>query len=308
MQIKERIPVSLEPNFDGETRVTALNESPIRGVGEDCLVIIHAPANSALGMRFVLNKPAITIGRNHDNDIILPSDCVSRRHGRIELRDDQFHVVDLNSTNGTYSNDAQTPVSEHCLKRGDQIKIGDTIFKYLSGMDVEAQYHEIIFQMTITDGLTNLSNRKQLDQLLIDEISRSRRHARAVSVLMIDIDHFKKINDTYGHLAGDTVLRSLAGRMQKRLRPHDKLGRYGGEEFCAILPETSLSSAAHIAEQLRTMTSGDVFVAEGKQINVTISIGIATLVDAMGMEDLYRRADEMLYLAKRNGRNQTRFE
>jgi diguanylate cyclase (GGDEF)-like protein len=293
----------VDSDYDIQTRVTGLDQMKLKHVGEDCLVVIHAPVQSALGRRHVLNRPIMTIGRGRDNDIVLPSDCVSRKHAQLEHRPEALYVVDLASTNGTFINDDLKTVREHKLRRGDQLTIGDTIFKFLSGSDVEAQYHEIVFRMAITDGLTNLSNRKQLDNLLSEEIPRAQRHGRDLSLLMFDIDHFKSINDTYGHLTGDTVLRGLAALLQKRLRPNDKLGRYGGEEFCAILPETALPSAAVIADELRSLVAEHPFTAEGKDIRVTVSIGAACLQADMTMEQLYKRADDMLYQAKRSGRN-----
>ena len=293
----------MDSDYDIQTRVTGLDQLKLKHVGEDCLVIIHAPVQSALGRRHVMNRPVTTIGRGRDNDIVLPSDCVSRRHSQLEHRPDGLYVTDLDSTNGTFINDDPKLTTEHRLRRGDQFTVGDTIFKFLSGSDVEAQYHEIVFRMAITDGLTNLSNRKQLDNLLTEEIPRAQRHGRDLSLLMFDIDHFKTINDTYGHLTGDSVLRGLSLILQKRLRPNDKLGRYGGEEFCAILPETSLASAARIADELRCMVAAHSFNAEGKEIRVTVSIGAACLSPGMTMEQLYKGADEKLYLAKRSGRN-----
>lgn len=293
----------MDSDYDIQTRVTGLDQLKLKHVGEDCLVIIHAPVQSVLGRRHVLNRAVTTIGRGRDNDIVLPSDCVSRKHAQLEHRADALYVMDLESTNGTFINDDPKLSQEHRLRRGDQLTVGDTIFKFLSGSDVEAQYHEIVFRMAITDGLTNLSNRKQLDNLLTEEIPRAQRHGRDLALLMLDIDHFKTINDTYGHLTGDTVLRGLSSILQKRLRPNDKLGRYGGEEFCAILPETSLESAALIAEELRAMVAAHSFNAEGKEIHVTISIGAACLVPSMTMEQLYKGADEKLYQAKRSGRN-----
>ena len=293
----------MESDYDVKTRVTGLDELRMPRSGLACLVVIHAPVQTDLGKRYVLDKDVTTIGRGRDNDIVLPSDCVSRRHSRLERRNESLHVVDLQSTNGTYINDEPSPVKDRALARGDQLKIGDTIFKYLSGSDIEVQYHEILFRMTVTDGLTNLCNRKQLDATLHEEIPRARRHSRDLSVLMLDIDHFKHINDTYGHLAGDSVLRGLATMLQKRLRPNDRLGRYGGEEFCAILPETALANAAKIGEELRALVEAHAFVAEDKRINVTISIGVGCLGDGMDIADLYRCADEMLYQAKRTGRN-----
>jgi diguanylate cyclase len=120
---------------------------------------------------------------------------------------------------------------------------------------------------------------------------------------MFDIDHFKRVNDTYGHLTGDSVLRGVASILEKRLRPNDRLGRYGGEEFCAVLPETPAASAARIAEELRALIEEHAFVSDEREVHVTISIGGATLREDMHVHDLYRAADEMLYKAKREGRN-----
>ncbi len=286
-----------------KTRVTGLDSLPLRRSGADCLVVIHSPSEAELGRRHILDRPVTTIGRGKDNDIVLPSDCVSRRHVRLEHRPEGLILVDLASTNGTFINDDFRASGEYPLKCGDQLKVGDTIFKLLSGSDVESQYHEIIFRMTVTDGLTNLSNRKRLDAMLAEEISRATRHDRPLAVLMLDIDRFKSINDTHGHLAGDSVLRGLASILQRRLRPNDKLGRYGGEEFCAILPETDLPSAVAIAEELRALVAAHRFAAEGKEIQVTISIGAAVLEGAMQAEGLYKSADDRLYDAKRTGRN-----
>jgi len=293
----------VDTDFDVKTRVTGLDELKVRHLGEGCLVVIHAPVQNVLGRRYILDKDTTSIGRGRSNDIVLPSDCVSRRHARLEQRGGNVFVVDLASTNGTFINDDSHAVRERQLQRGDRLKVGDTIFKYLAGSDIELQYHEILFRMTVTDGLTDLANRKQLDTLLEEEIPRARRHGRDLSLLMIDIDHFKSINDTHGHLTGDSVLRGLAAILQRRLRPTDRLGRYGGEEFCAILPETSLHSAAKIGEELRALVEAHAFVAEDKDIRVTVSVGAGCLKDGMTLPDLYRAADEMLYKAKRNGRN-----
>lgn len=293
----------MDSDYDIQTRVTGLDELKVRRPGEACLVVIHAPVQNDLGRRYVLDKDTTSVGRGRDNDIVLPSDCVSRRHARLERRAGTLFVVDLASTNGTFINDDAHSVRERQLERGDRLKVGDTIFKYLSGSDIELQYHEIIFRMTVTDGLTDLANRKQLDALLEEEIPRARRHNRDLSLLMIDIDYFKNINDTHGHLTGDSVLRGLAAILQRRLRPNDKLGRYGGEEFCAILPETSVHNAAKIGEELRALVEAYAFVAEDKNIRVTISVGAGALQEGMTLPDLYRCADEMLYKAKRTGRN-----
>lgn len=291
---------------DVSTRVTRLAWStevePVAS-GDDCLVIIYTAVATELGRRHMLHRPLTTIGRGSNNDIVVPSDAVSRSHANLERRGTEFFIRDLNSTNGTFINNEPARVREWRLNRGDQIRIGDTVFKYLAGSDIETQYHAVIGQMAVTDGLTNLCNRKRLDALLIEEVLRANRHNRELSLLMLDIDHFKLINENYGHLAGDRVLSGLAPLLQQRLRPNDKLGRYGGEEFCAILPETSLHGAAHVAEALRSVVAGQAFAAEDKLLSVTVSIGAAAYQPPMGFEDMYRAADRMLHQAKQMGRD-----
>lgn len=303
LQCPQRDRFAVDAEYELQTRVTRLDGLRVQRTGEDCLVVIYAPSSSELGRRYVLSLPSVAIGRGRDNDIVLKSDCVSRRHARLERRPDGVYLIDVGSTNGTFVNDDAQRVKERRLRRGDQFSIGDTIFKFLTGDDVEAQYHDIVFRMAITDGLTNLANRKQLDAVLAEEVPRAQRQGRHLSLLMIDIDHFKSINDNYGHLTGDSVLRGVAAALQKRIRPSDKLARYGGEEFCLVLPETSLSAAVRIAEDLRSLVASQVFMAEGQELRVTVSIGAAQLAPVMTVTQLYAAADEMLYKAKNAGRN-----
>jgi len=288
---------------DEKTRVTGLEEMQLPTTGEDCLVVIHTAVETELGRRYVLGESVTTIGRGSSNDVVVSSDAVSRHHAQLERRGTEFMVSDLQSTNGTFiNNERQRPFNAR-LNRGDQIRVGDTVFKFLSGSDIEAQYHAVIGHMAVTDGLSNLANRKHIDSLLSEEIQRAHRHGRALSVLMLDIDHFKTINDVHGHLAGDRVIAGMAILLRQRLRAGDKLGRYGGEEFCAILPETDLSNAVTIAETLRTMVATHPFPIEAQRLTITVSIGAAELKPKMQCTDIYAAADEMLYRAKGEGRN-----
>jgi len=291
---------------DIKTRVTPLEELklPQKG-GQDCLVVIYSSDARMFGKRHVLGSEPVTCGRGSENTVVLENDSVSRRHCRIEKRGRSYHVRDLNSTNGTYVNDEL--VTDYQLRRGDQVKIGDTIFKFLSGSDMEAQYHEVIYRMTIVDGLTQVNNKRYLLETLEREIPRGRRHDRPLTLVMFDIDHFKHINDTYGHLAGDYVLKEMAQLVKNRLRPDDIIGRYGGEEFAIVLPETDLEGAVHIAEELRTLIERHPFVFEQERINVTVSLGAAQLTDEMDVLRFIKAADERLYAAKREGRNRTRY-
>lgn len=286
---------------DIKTRVTPLEELRPQKGGQDCLVVIYSSDQRQFGKRYVLGDEPLTVGRGQENRLVLDNDSVSRRHCRIERRNTSWYVVDLDSTNGTYVNDTQ--VTEYQMRRGDQVKIGDTIVKFLSGSDLEAQYHETIYRMTIIDGLTQIHNKRYLMETLEREIPRARRHARPLAVVMFDIDHFKGINDNYGHLAGDYVLKELATLVKSRLRPDDIVGRYGGEEFCALLPETSLSGAASIAEDLRRRVQERRFVFEGETIPVTVSLGCAELAGDQDVLLLVKAADDKLYEAKRSGRN-----
>jgi diguanylate cyclase (GGDEF)-like protein len=292
---------------DEKTRVTAIVQKPLAGAegspkGSDCLVVIYTKEPSLLGRRFVLDSSPIRIGRGTENQIVLEGDSVSRRHAHFDQRSGAWWCVDDGSTNGSYVNDEQI-MREARLGNGDRIKIGPTIFKFLSGQDVESQYHEEIYRMTIIDGLTQVHVKRYLLEALDKEVMRARRHVRDLSFLMLDIDHFKKINDVHGHLAGDYVLKEVARLIQHRIRRDEVLARYGGEEFAIILPETNLEGARALAEGLRERIEQSRFVFQGEIIRVTISIGGALLEDDAVSTDLIGRADEKLYAAKRAGRN-----
>jgi two-component system cell cycle response regulator len=291
--------------FDEKTRVTQVvhRPPPEDAAGNDCLVVIYAKETGLLGKRFVLDSAVVTVGRGADNSVVLEGDSVSRRHAHFERRGAQWYVVDDGSTNGTYVNEDQIP-HEQMLQNADRIKVGPTILKYLSGADAEAKYHEEIYRMTIIDGLTQIHNKRYLQEALDREVLRARRHDREMSVLMFDIDFFKRINDQYGHLAGDHVLRELARVVQDRIRREEVFARYGGEEFAILLPETSLEGAVSLAESLRSRVAEHRFVFQAEAIPVTISIGCAMLAPGDRVaSDLIQRVDEKLYEAKRTGRN-----
>ncbi|HEV2332969.1 MAG TPA: diguanylate cyclase, partial [Gammaproteobacteria bacterium] len=160
--------------------------------------------------------------------------------------------------------------------------------------------------LATTDGLTRLYNRRTFLQRAESEFERSRRYQRPLTVMMLDVDHFKAVNDTHGHEVGDRVLRLLADECRRNLRQQDVLGRYGGEEFVAFLPETSASVALDVAERLRKSVEGLSVAAEHGAIHMTMSIGIATMNRAHpDVSALIITADQALYQAKQRGRNQT---
>jgi two-component system cell cycle response regulator len=289
---------------DEKTRVTQVVQAPPpdNGSGSDCLVVIYTAEPGLLGKRFVLDRSPLRVGRGNDNHIVLEGDSVSRRHAHFERRSGAWYAVDDGSTNGTYLNEEQIS-REALLNNGDRIKVGPSILKFLSGADAEAKYHEEIYRMTIIDGLTQIHNKRSLFETLEKELLRARRYERDLSLLMFDIDFFKRINDQYGHLAGDYVLRELARIVQDRIRRDEMFARYGGEEFVVLLPETPLAGATALAENLRARVASHSFVFQGERIPVTISIGAALLQEDRTAADLIQRADEKLYEAKRGGRN-----
>jgi two-component system cell cycle response regulator len=249
-----------------------------------------------------LPRAGAIIGRDSDCGIVLEDTDVSRRHASIELKGDVYMFRDLGSRNGSLVNDRR--VTELPLQSGDRIAIGQVILKFLRGYDVETQYHETIYAMTISDALTGVPNRRYLMEALRREIVRSHRHRRPLSVAMIDIDHFKKINDRFGHLSGDAVLREICARFRAAVRADEVFARFGGEEFVLVLPESTPEQAREMAERLRGLASGKPVAVNAASIPVTVSVGLAfTQGEDLSAEDLIARADKKLYDAKTTGRN-----
>ncbi|MBI5518176.1 MAG: GGDEF domain-containing protein [Deltaproteobacteria bacterium] len=269
-----------------------------------CLVVMHG---LRLGYQHPLDLRPVLIGRANTCDFQIDEESVSRQHARLDPSANGLdHTVrDLGSTNGTYVNDQ--PVTERLLAHGDRVQIGRTVLKYLAGGHIESVYLEEIHRLVTTDGLTNIGNRRAFDDALSRDLSRARRYDRPLSLLMVDIDHFKKVNDRYGHLAGDAVLRQLAVLLKNNLRRDDMVARYGGEEFGVILPEIDRAGAVVTADKLRRLVAIQQFQYDGVDIPLTVSVGVATRgprdTDA---QELVRRADELLYDAKTQGRNKVR--
>jgi diguanylate cyclase (GGDEF)-like protein len=208
---------------------------------------------------------------------------------------------DVGSTNGTYVNDEL--VDEYVLDEGDYIKVGRCILKFLTGGNIEHAYHEEIYRLTTIDGLTQVFNKRYFLETLDREVGRAQRYRRQLSLMIFDIDKFKDINDSMGHLAGDSVLKQLASVVKKSIRRDDVLARYGGEEFAIILPEMGLSNALVVAEKIRSLVEKTVFRFEDERIPVTVSVGVATLEMDWTAEVFIKEADTNLYKAKRAGRN-----
>ena len=251
-----------------------------------------------------LPEMGVIMGRDADCGVILDDQDVSRKHASIESdAGHAFFIRDLNSTNGTLVNDKK--VERNVLESGDLIRVGKTVLKFLRGNNIERQYYETVYSMMINDGLTGIPNKRYLQEAVQRELTRSQRHNRPLSLAVLDIDHFKKINDTYGHLSGDAVLRELSRRISKAVRRDEVFARYGGEEFVVLLPESTLEQASQFAERIRTLICSEPMEVQGTHIPVTVSIGVSHTAgdQSISAEKLFAVADGKLYEAKASGRN-----
>ena len=271
---------------------------------EACVVKIYhgGEATADLGRRYLLDRE-IGVGRDPSNTVCLEMDNVSRRHARFFVEGGVCYVEDLRSTNGTFVGEKEVVGGPATLTNGDLVKVGSAIFKFISGGNIEALCYEELYQVATHDGLTKIYNRRYFTDLFERELARAVRRGHQLSLVLFDIDHFKSINDTYGHLAGDQVLKGLSDAVQQRVRRDEVFARTGGEEFALLLPETDCRRAAAVAEDIRELVEHTEVLFEGQKIRVTISLGVAELTDQSAPEEFLKIADERLYQAKESGRN-----
>ncbi len=278
-------------------------QQPISTGRYACLVHIY-PSGPEMGQRYSLGETPLIIGRCDDCDIPIQDRSISRNHARIDPTPDGVYVSDLVSTNGTFINDRPIKGTQ-VINDGDYLRVGNCIYRFLAGGNIESEYHEELYRLTIVDGLTKIHNRRYLFDFLDRELIRSARHARPLAFLLFDIDRFKAVNDKIGHLAGDFALRELSAIIRTMIRREDLFARYGGEEFAAVLVETPLEEARLFAQRLREMVERHTFRFEQQVFRVTISIGVTCTAGdtSMTTKDLIHIADRRLYEAKLAGRN-----
>lgn len=285
----------------------------MRKRGRVIVRIVHATLiiieGAEIGKQFFLRRSLYTIGRAPGIDISIKSDpMISRHHAQIEVIFDKqtkttkYLLTDLNSANHTYVNGKQ--VSQHSLSDGDKIHIGNTTLKFALQDDIDVRFHKEVQHRIRYDSLTSLLTKESFYIAMESELNRCSINSLPLSLLMMDIDFFKKVNDTYGHQTGSFVLSEIGRLILDNLRDLDLSGRYGGEEFIALLVETNKQHAFFVAERLREVIGNHLFVYDDKPINVTISIGIAQYPeDGCTIEELVAKADKALYQCKHTGRN-----
>jgi diguanylate cyclase (GGDEF)-like protein len=264
-----------------------------------CLIVI---SGGDIGDQHRIKINQTLIGRSINADIQVNDDSASRDHALIIKDRNGYRVADNESKNGCFINDKK--VGECYLHDGDLLRVGNTIFKFLSRNNIEHAYHEELFRLAKIDGLTEIFNHRHFADSLDNELERAKRYDRELSLLMIDIDHFKKVNDCFGHRAGDYILKELADIFVKRSRRVDYVCRYGGEEFAIILPEVDVMGAFKFATTLKESVAAHEFKFENDDIAITISIGVSDIMDGIETtEEMIETADKRLYLAKKMGRN-----
>ncbi|MCC6557852.1 MAG: GGDEF domain-containing protein [Polyangiaceae bacterium] len=295
----------LEDDFEA-TRVANLGELQqelaARSKRDKAYLIVLSGTN--VGERYRVEGPEIVIGRASNASIRLLDDGISRRHARLLQTGRDVVIEDMGSSNGTMVNGE--PIGQATLRDGDHIRLGSTTilkFTYLDRLD--ESLHEQMYDAAVRDGLTKAYNRKYFLDRLETEVAYARRHMSHLSLLMFDIDHFKRVNDTFGHLAGDYVLARVSKLAGGTVRTEDLFARYGGEEFAILCRGVALESAGILGERLRVLIEGAAFEHEGVRVPITVSIGVAahpTIPVESGLQ-LIAAADEALYEAKRLGRN-----
>jgi diguanylate cyclase (GGDEF)-like protein len=279
-------------------------KTSVRSANEQaCLVYIY-PTGPLMGNRYPLGEESAVVGRSDDCEIHNVDESVSRNHVRI-FRDDEggYSVLDLGSTNGTFVNN--TSCRGCPLRDGDYLRVGNCIYRFLAGGNIEGDYHEEIYKLTIQDGLTQVYNRRYLIEYLERELIRAVRHERPLALILLDIDHFKAINDKLGHLAGDMALRELCARVRTVIQKDELLARYGGEEFAIVLPEVDAADARSTAERIRLLIERQPFVFNNRSYKLTVSAGVALISEgeSPSVEAILSHADSNLYRAKQSGRN-----
>lgn len=296
------VQATIDPVED-ETVPTPLRQTLQIGAvkAQPCLTII---AGGDIGFVHRLEGAIVVLGRSEHADIRLTVDGVSRKHAEIR-RDENgdLTIVDLHSTNGVWVEGRR--VHTHLLHDGERIQLGaNTVLQYGLQSEEQEEIQRRLYESATRDALTGAFNRRVFDEHLARELSHARRHAQAVSLLVIDVDHFKRINDHHGHAAGDHVLRQLGQLIADSTRTEDIFCRIGGEEFAVLTRDPGPEGPHQFAERLRQLVERHYFAFEGERLPITICIGLATHAPEYPTPDaLLGAADEALYEAKGSGRN-----
>ncbi|NCN26222.1 diguanylate cyclase [bacterium] len=304
---KPKNPVWKNKDSDQTATKTAVETSPNANVQElldeaakkQPAMIVMQGEN--MGEVFNLQNGDFTIGRHPNCDISLNQRAVSGFHAVIRVSDSSVILEDTNSTNGTHLNKDKIE-RPAVLQAGDLVKVGSTVLRFVDSK-LDAKFTESLHTQGTRDPLTGVFNKGHVLKSLDSSIDIART-GYSLCLIMLDIDHFKKINDTYGHIAGDFILKELCALIKELVRSEDVIGRFGGEEFVVTLPDSPLDVAAGIAERIRLTIEEHSFNFQDKKIPVTSSLGVSDWQPKYtNAEEFIEAVDKLLYKSKRNGRN-----
>ncbi|MBI3183522.1 MAG: diguanylate cyclase [Myxococcales bacterium] len=259
----------------------------------------------SIGRMFRIEKAQTVIGRASDADINFDDESISRHHAKLSLSDAGVRLSDMGSKNGTLLNGEKVE-GERQLRNGDKVQVGsNTVLRYSELDMLDEAVQRLLYDSAIRDGLTGAFNRKFFSEALQKEFAFCVRHEVPIAVLMMDLDHFKAINDTHGHAAGDFALVSFVGCVHRAIRTEDVFARYGGEEFALVLREVTEDVAVAVAERLRRHVQDLKPIFNGTPLDLTVSIGVATHATGVfnNVDEVMAAADRYLLLAKSDGRN-----
>jgi two-component system cell cycle response regulator len=290
---------------DDMTFVTVEKSSPgAAPVGNmhACLTVL---TGTVAGQMHRIPDEGMVIGRASSSELRINEEGVSRRHARLRREGDYVVVEDLGSVNGTYVN-GERLAGSRVLQEGDKIQVGPmTVLRFAHHDEIDERFHQRLVASALRDPLTRLFNKRYLLDRLDSELKFAIRHETGLSVLMLDVDNFKELNDQNGHLAGDAVLAHVAGILQKAVRNEDIVARFGGEELMIVLRAIGADQAMALGERLRKLVETTVTRHRGRELAVTVSIGVASfpVTRFETVEQIVEAADQALYRAKRDGRN-----
>jgi len=259
-------------------------------------------------MHKIKRKGKFVIGRSGKVDLEIKEQVISREHAKIVEKNGKVTLFDL-STNGTFVNNKK--VKKKDLKDGDKIQLGaTTILKFTYQDNLDKYYHQRLYDLSVKDALTEVYSKQYYSDSIGGEFAYHKRHKVPLSLVLFDIDDFKSINDTRGHLAGDYVLKEVTKLIKNNIRQENLIARYGGDEFVIVCRGCDPGGALTIAERMRKIVSDKKLKFDDKEFSVTLSVGFATFYDDnfSSHEDLFNRADNYLYKSKTAGKNRVSYD